>query len=60
MFGLPGIKNLNDYFDKKKKQQFENLKLIKARINKSRQNSNIVQLFAGTSFLDQIKSLRRI
>ena len=30
MFGLPGIKNLNDYFDKKKKQKFENLKLINA------------------------------
>ena len=23
MFGLPGIRNLNDYFDKKKKQKFE-------------------------------------
>ena len=34
MFGLPGIKNLNDYFDKKKNQKFENLKLINAE-NKS-------------------------
>ena len=34
MFGLPGIKSLNDYFDKKKKQKFENLKLINAE-NKS-------------------------
>ena len=28
MFGLPGIKNLNDYYNKKKEQKFESLKLI--------------------------------
>ena len=33
MFGLPGIKNLNDYFDKKKEQKFENLKLISLKTN---------------------------
>ena len=28
MFGLPGIKNLNDYLEKRKGQKFESLKLI--------------------------------
>ena len=55
MFGLPGIKNLNDYFDKKKNQKFENLKLINAE-NKSTK-FQYCPIISGTSFLDQIKSL---
>jgi len=30
MFGLPGVKNLNDFYKKKKEQRFENLNLISA------------------------------
>ena len=55
MFGLPGIKNLNDYFDKKKKQKFENLKLINAE-NKSAK-FQYCPIISGTSLLDQIKSI---
>ena len=55
MFGLPGIKNLNDYFDKKKKQKFENLKLINAE-NKFIK-FQYCPIISGTSLLDQIKSL---
>ena len=55
MFGLPGIKNLNDYFDKKKNKKFENLKLINAE-NKSTK-FQYCPIISGTSFLDQIKSL---
>jgi len=55
MFGLPGIKNLNDYFDKKKEQKFENLKLINAE-NKATK-LQYCPIISGTSFLDQIKSL---
>jgi len=55
MFGLPGIKNLNDYFDKRKKQKFENLKLI-TTVNKSTK-LQYCPIISGTSFLDQIKSL---
>ena len=55
MFGLPGIKNLNDYFDKKKNQKFENLKLINAE-NKSTK-FQYCPIISGTSFLDQVKSL---
>ena len=58
MFGLPGIKNLNDYFDKKKKQKFENLKLINAE-NKSK-NLQYCPIISGTSLLDQIKSLNNL
>ena len=28
MFGLPGIKNLNDFYKKKRENKFENLNLI--------------------------------
>ena len=55
MFGLPGIKNLNDFFEKKKKRKFENLKLINAK-NKPTKFS-YCPIISGTSFLDQIKSL---
>jgi len=55
MFGLPGIKNLNDYFDKKKKQKFEKLKLINVE-NKSTK-LQFCPIISGTSFLDQVKSL---
>ena len=58
MFGLPGIKNLNDYFEKKKKQKFENLKLINSE-NKSTK-LQYCPIISGTSFLDQIKSLDNI
>ena len=58
MFGLPGIKNLNDYFDKKKKQKFENLKLINAE-NKATK-LQYCPIISGTSFLDQIKSLENL
>ena len=42
MFGLPGIKNLNDYFDKKKKQKL----VLKTNL----QNYNFVQLFLAQVF----------
>ena len=55
MFGLSGIKNLNDYFDKRKEQKFENLKLINTE-NKS-SKLQYCPIISGTSLLDQIKSL---
>ena len=58
MFGLPGIKNLNDYFDKKKKQKFENLKLINAE-NKSTK-FQYCPIISGTSLLDQIQTLNSL
>ena len=58
MFGLPGVKNLNDFYKKKKEQQFENLNLI-SRDNKTAK-SKFCPIIAGTSFLDQIKSLENL
>ena len=58
MFGLPGVKNLNDFYKKKKEQPFENLNLI-SRDNKTAK-SEFCPIIAGTSFLDQIKSLENL
>ena len=55
MFGLPGIKNLNDYFEKKKKQKFENLKLV--NVENKAVKLQYCPIISGTSFLDQIRSL---
>ena len=55
MFGLPGIKNLNDYYNKKKEQKFENLKLI--NIENKATKLQFCPIISGTSFLDQVKSL---
>ena len=53
MFGLPGIKNLNDYYKKKKEMKFENLNLINSD-NKS-VKSKVCPIVVGIKFLDQIK-----
>ena len=58
MFGLPGVKNLNDFYKKKKEQQFENLNII-SKDNKTAK-SEFCPIIAGTSFLDQIKSLENL
>ena len=58
MFGLPGIKNLNDFFKKKKEYQFENLNLVSLE-NKTAK-SHFCPIISGTSFLDQIKSLENL
>ena len=58
MFGLPGIKNLNDFFKKKKEYQFENLNLVSLE-NKTAK-SHFCPIISGTSFLDQVKSLENL
>ena len=58
MFGFPGIKNLNEYYNKKKEKNFENLKLINKE-NKTIK-SEFCPIISGTSFLDQIKSLESL
>ena len=55
LFGLPGIKNLNDFYKKKKKHQFDKLNLI-IKDNKI-SKFEYCPIIAGTSFLDQIRSL---
>ena len=58
MFGLPGIKNLNDFYKKKKDQRFENLNLISA--NNKTVKFEFCPIICGTNFLDQIKSLENL
>jgi len=58
MFGLPGIKNLNDYYKKKKEIKFENLNLINSD-NKS-VKSKVCPIVVGIKFLDQINTLEAL
>ena len=52
MFGLPGIKHLNSYFNDKKKNTYENL----SSINQLNSSSNpYCPIILGISFLDQLK-----
>ena len=54
MFGLTGIKNLNEFYKKKKKYKFENLYTINKN-NKSKKFS-FCPVLVGVNFLDQIKN----
>ena len=58
MFGLPGIKNLNDLLKKKKDLKIENLNLIN-KDNKTN-NSQFCPIIAGVSFLDQIRAIENL
>ena len=55
LFGLPGIKNLNEYFKEKNNNKFENLNLISEK-NFSEDNP-YCPIILGVSFLDQINKL---
>ena len=55
LFGLQGIKNLNQYYTDKQNKEFENLNLI-SEINKPSLEA-YCPIILGISFLDQIKSL---
>ena len=53
LFGLQGIKNLNQYYTDKQNKEFENLDLIR-EINKPLLEA-YCPIILGISFLDQIK-----
>ena len=55
LFGFPGIKNLNQYYQKKDGENFEKLTLIN-QSNKPTMSS-FCPIILGVSFLDQIKNL---
>ena len=57
LFGLQGIKTLNQYFNVKQSQNFESLNLIKAE-NKSEKNP-YCPINLGINFLDQIRSIEK-
>ena len=54
-FGFQGIKNLIQYFQSKKKTNYQNIKLIN-QLNKS-DKSLYCPIILGVSFLDQIKKI---
>ena len=58
LFSLPGIKHLNEYFNKKNKSKFENLKLIGEK--NSSLNNPYCPITLGVSFLDQINVLENL
>ena len=57
LFGLEGIKNLNEYFKSRVHNKFENLDLI----NKNNQSDKFpyCPIIFGISFLDQVKTLEK-
>ena len=58
LFGLPGIKNLNQYYQIKSNESFEKLSLIK-QSNKPDKLS-FCPITLGVSFLDQVKTLEKL
>tara|TARA_A100000164_G_scaffold273464_1_gene245442 strand:+ start:115 stop:726 length:612 start_codon:yes stop_codon:yes gene_type:complete len=55
LFGFPGVKNLNQYYQSRKKEKFENIRLIN-QDNKVKKTL-FCPIILGVNFLDQIKSL---
>ena len=58
MFSLPGIKNLNDFYKKKKDLKLEELTLFKEKNETSK--SKFCPIIVGVSFLDQVGNLKDI
>ena len=58
IFSLPGIKNLNDFFKKKKNLKLENLNLIDKSNHVN--NSQYCPIIAGVNFLDQIRTMKNM
>tara|TARA_B110001452_G_C15034047_1_gene361264 strand:- start:105 stop:716 length:612 start_codon:yes stop_codon:yes gene_type:complete len=58
MFGLSGIKNLNNYYKSRKNKKYEKLILIDTKNIKMK--IEFCPIIAGTSFLDQVQSLEKI
>tara|TARA_Y100001970_G_scaffold114568_1_gene142914 strand:+ start:909 stop:1517 length:609 start_codon:yes stop_codon:yes gene_type:complete len=57
MFGLPGLKNLNQYYKIFKEKKFQNLTLV------SKENSSKIPycpIIAGINFLDQVNNLEEL
>jgi len=57
MFGLPGVKNLNQYFKLYKNKQFQNISLI-TKTNTSK--IPYCPIIAGVNFLDQITIMEEL
>ena len=58
LFGFPAIKHLNQYYQNKKKENFEEIKLIN-KINKS-DESSFCPIILGVNFIDQVKNVENL
>ena len=58
LFGFPGIKHLNQYYQNKKKENFVSIKLIN-KINKS-DRSSFCPIILGVNFIDQVKKIETL
>ena len=58
LFGFPGIKHLNQYYQNKKKENFEEIRLIN-NINKS-DGSSFCPIILGINFIDQVKNIETL
>ena len=57
LFGLAGIKNLNEYYKSRSNKKFENLNLINENNNADR--FPFCPIMLGVSFLDQIRNFEK-
>ena len=57
MFGLPGLKNLNHYFNSLKSKKFQNLTFIS---NHNQSKIPYCPIISGISFLDQVNELKEL
>ena len=57
LFGFQGVKTLNQYYETKPNQKFENLNLINEK-NIS-ENNSFCPITLGVNFLDQIRSIEK-
>ena len=55
LFGFPGIKHLNQYYQNKKKIKFSDIKLIN-KVNKSN-GLSFCPIILGVNFIDQVKNV---
>ena len=58
LFGFPAIKHLNQYYQNKKKENFEEIKLIN-KINKS-DGPSFCPIILGVNFIDQVKNIETL
>ena len=58
LFGFPGIKHLNLYYENKKKEKFNDIKLID-KINKSN-GLSFCPITLGVHFIDQVKNIETL
>tara|TARA_B100001057_G_scaffold440095_1_gene473772 strand:+ start:2640 stop:3251 length:612 start_codon:yes stop_codon:yes gene_type:complete len=58
LFGFPGIKHLNQYYQNKKKEKFNDIKLIK-KSNKSN-GFSFCPIILGVNFIDQVKNIETL